>query len=113
MQDIKRFLHVQNINKNQRLVLPSTFNTKGQIFLEIAFTEPHAASAHKGIDKSIQALTDKFEYQSFSQVVKESVGSWNICERTKDLKRGPIGYVIPLHVLVRQESDIIMYFLKL
>ena len=77
------FLYVQNLNKQQRLVLPSTFNAEGKNFLEIAIAEAHAATAHGGIEKTMKALTDKFECQSFSLLVREYVGSCDICQRTK------------------------------
>ena len=41
------FLHVQNLNKQWRLVLPSTFNAKGKNFLEIAIAEAYAATAYR------------------------------------------------------------------
>ena len=61
----------------------------------------------------MQALTDKFEYQPFSRLVREYVASSDICHRTKYLQKGPIGYVTPLHVPVRPWSNITMNFLKL
>ena len=84
------FRYVQNLNKQWRLVLPSTFNAKGKNLLEIAITEAHAATAHGRIEKTMKALTDKFAYLSFSRLVKEYVGSCNICQRTKYLQRAPI-----------------------
>ena len=98
MKDRNRFLYVQNLNKQWRLVLPSTFNMEGKNFLEIAIAENHAATARGRIEKTMKALTDKFECQSFSCVVREYVGSCDICHRTKYSSRGPIGYAIPLHV---------------
>ena len=55
------FLHVQNLNKQGRLILSSTFNVEGKNFLEIAIAESHAATAHSGLEKTMKALTDKFE----------------------------------------------------
>ena len=107
------FLYVQNLNKQWRLVLPSTFNAKGKNFIEIAIAEAHTATAHDRIQKTMKALTDKFEYQSVSPLVREYVRSCDMCHRTKYSQRGPIGYVTPLHVAVRPWSDITMAFLKL
>ena len=106
-------LNVQNLNKQWRLVLPSTFNAEDKNFLEIAIAEAHAATVHCGIKKAKKALTDNFECQSFSRLVREYVRSCDICQRTKYLQKGPIGYVIPLYVPVRSWSDITMDFLKL
>ena len=83
MKDRNGFLYVQNLNKQWSLVLPSTFNTEGKNFLEIAIAKGHAATAHGGIKKTIKALTDKFECQSFSCLVREYVRSCDICQRTK------------------------------
>ena len=106
------FLHVQNLNQQWRLVLPSTFNAEGKNFLEIAIAEAHAATAYGGIQKIMNALTDKFEYQSFSRLVRKYVKSCDICQSTKYVQKGPIGYVAPLHVPIRPCSDITMDFLK-
>ena len=81
--------------------LASTFNAKGKNFLEIAIAEANVATAHGRIEKTKKALTDKFECQSFSCLVREYVGSCNICQRTKFSQRGPSEYVTPLHVPVR------------
>ena len=113
MKDRNRFLYVQNLNKQWRLVLPSTFNAEGKNFLEIAITQAHAATAHGAIEKTMKARTDKFESQSFSRLVREYVGSCNICQSTKYSQRGPIRYVTPLLVPVRPWSDITMDFLNL
>ena len=113
MKDRKGCLYVQNLNKQWRLVLPSTFNMEGKNFLEIAIAENQAATAHGGIEKTMKAPTDKFDCQSFSCLVREYVGSCDICQRTKYSQRGPIGYVTPLHVPVRLWSDITIDFLKL
>ena len=51
MKHRNRFLYSQNLNKQWRLVLPSTFNAEGKNFLEIAIVEAHAATAHGGIEK--------------------------------------------------------------
>ena len=56
------FLWVQNLNKQWRLDLPSTFNREGKNFLEIVITKGHAATTHSGIQKTMKAPTDKFEY---------------------------------------------------
>ena len=93
MKDRNGFLYVQNLNKQWRLILPSTFNGEGKNFLEIAIAEAHAAAAHGRIKKTIKALTDKFKCQSFSRLVKEYVGSSNICQRTKYSQKEPIGYI--------------------
>ena len=61
----------------------------------------------------MQALTDTFECQFFSCLVREYVGSCNICQRTKYSQRRPIGDVTPLHVPVRPWRNITMDFLKL
>ena len=93
--------------------MPSTFNAEGKNFLEIAIAEAHTATAHGGIKKTIKAITDKFECQSFSRLVRKYVGSCDICQRTKYSQRGPIGYITPLHVPGRPWSNITMDFLKL
>ena len=95
------FLYVQNLNRQRRLVLPSTFNAEANNFLEIAIAEAHVATAHSGIEKTMKALTDKFECQSFSCLIREYVGSCDICQRTKYFERRPIGYVMTLHVPIR------------
>ena len=113
MKDRYRFLHVQNWNKQWRLVLPSIFNGKGRNLLKIAIAKAHAATAHGGIEKTIKALTNKFECQSFSCLISEYVGSCNICQNTKYAQRGPIGYITKLYVPVIPCSNITMDFLKL
>ena len=113
MKHRNRFLYVQNLNKQQRLVLTGTFNVEGKNFLQIAIPEAQTATAHGGIKKTMKALSDKFECQSFFCLVREYVGSCDICHRTKYSYRGPIGYVIALHVPVRRQSDITINFLKL
>ena len=95
MKHRNRFLYVQNLNKQWRLVLPSTFNMEVKNFLEIAIAEPHAATAHGGIEKIPKALTHKFKCQSFACLVREYVGRCNVCQSTKYLQRGPIRYVTP------------------
>ena len=80
---------------------------------EISIAEAHAATAYGGIEKTMKALTDKCECQFFFRLVREYVGSYDVCQRTKYLQRGPIGYVTSLHVLVGPWSDITMDFLKL
>ena len=77
------FLYVHNLNKQWRLVLSSTFSVEGKNLLQIANAEAHAATVHVGIEKTIKALNDKFESQSFSSLVREYVGSCDICQRTK------------------------------
>ena len=93
--------------------MPSTFNAEGNNFLAIAIAEAHAATAHGGIENTIIALTAKFEYQFFSYLVKEFIGSCDICQRRKYRQKRPIGYVTPLHVPVRPQSDLTMDFLKM
>ena len=61
MKDRNGFLYVQNLNKPGRLILRMTCNTEAKNFLQIAIVEAHAATAHKMIQKTIKALTDKFE----------------------------------------------------
>ena len=113
MKDRNRLMYVQNLNKQWRLVLPSTCNVEGKNFLEIAIAKAHAATAHGGIEKTIKALTNKFECQSFSCLISEYVGSCNICQNTKYAQRGPIGYITKLYVPVIPCSNITMDFLKL
>ena len=96
-----RFLYVPNLNKQWRLVPLSTFNARGENFLEIAITETYIATAHDGIKKTMKALTNKFECQSLSQLVKEYNGRRNIGQTTKYLHKGPIRYVTPLHMPIR------------
>ena len=62
MEERNGFLHVQNLNKEWGLVLPSTFNAEGKNSLEIAIVELHVATTHGGIEKTMKAFTDKFEY---------------------------------------------------
>ena len=71
------------------------------------------ASMHDVIENTREVLTAKFEYQYFSRLVKEYVGSCDICQRLKYSQIGPIGYVMPLHVPVRPLSYIGIDFLKL
>ena len=113
MKDRNGLRYVQNINKQCRLILPSTCNAEGKNFLEITIAEAYAATAHGRIEKTIKALTDKFDCQFFSLLVREYVGTCNICKRTKYSQREPIGYVIPLHMPVRLWSNLTMDFLKL
>ena len=73
----------------------------------------HAATAYSRIEKRMKALTAKFECQSFFYLVREYIGSCNICQRTKYSQQGPIGYVTLLYVPVRPYNNIIMNCLKL
>ena len=93
--------------------MPDTFNAEGKNFLEIAIDKAHAATAHCGIKNTMKATSDKFEYQSFSCLVRKYVGSCNICQRTKYSQRGSIRYVIQLHVPFRPWSNITMDFLQM
>ena len=93
--------------------MPSTCNAKGKNLLEIAIAEGDAASVDSGIEKTMKALTVKFECHSFSCLVREYVERRDICQRTKYLQRGPIGYVIPLLMPLRPWRDITMDFLNL
>ena len=77
------FLCLQNLNKQWRLVLPSTLNMEGRNFLEIAIAKAHVVTTCGGIEKTLKAVTNKFECQSFSTVVREFVESGNIYQRTK------------------------------
>ena len=95
------FLYLQNVKKEWRLVLPSTCNTERKNFLEVEIANDHTATMHDGIKKTMKALTDKIECQSFSYRVRECVGSCDICQRMKYSQRGPVGYVTALHVPVR------------
>ena len=76
-------------------------------------TEAHAATADGEIEKTIKSLINKFECQSFSALIKEYVGSSDICYRIKYAWKGPIGYVILFYIAVRLWSNITMDFLKL
>ena len=93
--------------------MPSTFNTEGKNFLEIAIAKAHAATTNDGIEKTRKAVTDKFEFLSFSLLIREYVGTFDLCQRTKYTQRGPIVYVTSLHLPVRPCSDITMDFIKL
>ena len=112
MKHTNRFLYVQNMKQEWSLVLPGTFNVKGKNFLEIVIMDSHAATAHGRIEKTMNALTDKVECQSFSQLVKKYVASCDIYQGTKYSQRGPIQYITSLLVAVRLLSDITMDCLK-
>ena len=60
-----------------------TCNAEGKNFLEIAIAKAHAATAHSRIENAMKVLTDKFECHFFSYLVREYVGSCDVCERTK------------------------------
>ena len=107
------FLYVYNLNKEWKLVLPSTFNAEGKNFMELAIVKAHAATTHVGIEKTMKALTDKFECQPVFRLVGKYVGHYDICQGTKYSRRGPIQYATLLHVLVRLWSNITIDFLKL
>ena len=77
------YLYVQYLNKQWRLGLPSTVNAESKNLLEIAIAEAHAATAYSVIEKTMKCLTDKFECQSFSRLIREYVGSCDICQRMK------------------------------
>ena len=79
------YLYVQNLNSQWRLVLPGTFNAEGKNLLEIAIAEAHAATVYVEIGKTMRGLTNKFACQSFCHLLKECVGSCNICQRSKYL----------------------------
>ena len=113
MKDRNGFLDVEKLNKQWRLVLPSTLNVEGKNLLAIAIAEAHVATSHHGIEKTINPLTDKFKCQSFSRLVREYVGRCDIYQRTNYAEREPIGYVTVLHVLIRACSIMRMNFLKL
>ena len=82
MKHKNRFLYVQNLNRQRRLVLPSTFNAEANNFLEIAIAKAHAATACGGIEKTMKDLTDKLKCQSFSCRVREYVESCDVCQWT-------------------------------
>ena len=96
-----------------RLLLASTFNADSKNCLVIAIVTIHAATAYSGIKKTMKALTDKFESQSFSSVMREYVWRCNSCYWMKYLQTGTIRYLTPSHVSVRPWSDITMDCLKL
>ena len=83
MKHINGFLYLQNLNKQWRLVLPSNFNAEDENFLAIAIAEAYAATAHGRIEKTMKALTDKFECQSFSHLIRKYVASCDMCQKTK------------------------------
>ena len=93
--------------------MPRTFNVGGKNFLEIAIAEAHATTAQGGIKKTRKALTDKLECQSFSPLIREYVGRCDICQRMKYSQRGPLRYVMVLHMSVRPWSNMNVDFLKL
>lgn len=72
-------MSLQNLSKQCRLVLPGIFSTEGKKFLEVAIAEANAATDYDKIKKTMKAITDKFDCQSISCLVKEHVGSCNIC----------------------------------
>ena len=63
--------------------------------------------------KTIKALTNKFECQSISHLIRKYIRSYDIGQRMKYLQRGPIGYIIPLHMPVKLLCNISMDFLDL
>ena len=84
MKNRNGFLYVQNLNKQWRLVLPTTLNTEGKNVLEIAIAKAHIATPYHRIEKTMKAITNKLEYQSFSHLVREYIGIYDICHRTKN-----------------------------
>ena len=107
-----RYLDVQNLDKQWRLVLPETLNVEVKNLLEIEIAEGHAGTANSGIEKTMKTATNKFECLSFSQLVKQYVESCNICQRTKYLQKRPSRYITPLQLPVRPWSDRTMDFLN-
>ena len=53
MKDRNEFLCLQNLNKQWRLVLCSTFNAEGKKLLEIAIAKAYVVTTHAGIEKTI------------------------------------------------------------
>ena len=83
MKHINRFLCFQILNKQWRLILPCTFNTKDKTFLEMAIAKGHSAPADGGIEKMTKAISDKFESQYYCWVNKQYIGKYDICQKTK------------------------------
>ncbi|HEY4153194.1 MAG TPA: hypothetical protein VGM38_07715, partial [Pseudolysinimonas sp.] len=96
-----------------RMILPSSFHMNGKNYLEIGIKEAHDTIAHGGFENTLKWLTDKFECQLFSRLVKEYVASCDTCQRTKYSNKPPLGQVTMLHVPARAWTDISMDFLKL
>jgi len=105
------FLYKKNEKGEWRLVLPSTFKMKGQKYPEDAIKEAYEATAHGGVEKMLQWLTDKFICQPFSRLVKEYVASCDTCQPTKYSNKPPLEQVTMLHVPARTCTDITMDFL--
>ena len=102
MKQRNGFLYVQNLTKQWRLVPTSLLDVEGKKLLEIAIVQVHAVTAHGGMQKTKKAISDKFEHMFFACLVRENIGSGEICQSIKWLQKGPIGYVIQLQEPVRQ-----------
>ena len=96
-----------------KLIVARNFVCAGQNYYEPWIDVAHDATAHGGGLKTMQYLTDRYQSQSVSALVQSFVASCNTCLRVKQLNKPPLVLVIPLPVLVRPWTDILMDHLKL
>ena len=96
-----------------KLILTRNFVSAGQNYYEPCIDEAHVATAHGGGATIMQYLTDRYQSQSVSALVQSFMAICDTCLRVKQLNKPPLVLVIPLPVLVRTWTDILMDHLKL
>ena len=96
-----------------KLILLSSFVFAGENYYEPLIDEAHVATAHGGVEKTLQYVTDRYHSQSASALVQSFVASCDTCQRRKQSNKLLLGLVTPQHVPVRPWTDISRDFLKL
>ena len=96
-----------------KLILTSNCVFARKNYYQPVNDETHVAAAHGRVKKTMPYLTDGYQSQSLSALVRSFVASCDTCQPVKQSHKPPLGLVTPLHVPVRPCTDISMDFLKL
>ena len=68
-----------------KLILPSNFVFAGKNYYESQIDEAYVVTAHGGVEKTMQYLTDRYQSHSLSALVQLFVASHDTCQRVKQL----------------------------
>ena len=93
--------------------MPTDLVLVGQNYYEPLIDEAYVATAHGGVEKTMQYLIHRYQSQSYSALEQSFVDSCNTCQRVKESNKPPLGHLTPLQVPVRPWTDISIDFLQL
>ena len=86
LMEIGNFLHEFWKSGEWKLLLPNNFVAAGNNHYESRIDEAHVATAHVGVDKTMQYLTAAYQSQSVSVLVRSFVAS---CDSSSKSCSGP------------------------